>query len=295
VPFGRTCTRWRDTRHPGTVTAQPCASVGIRRAVSTRLETQVSAETDLVMAIAVGSGYAREAESMRVRVDGAEVGCEELDVDHGGRLHLVRDVGPGTLVVDYQATVCGIPSAGPKVSDLDQVRYLRPSRYCESDRLGPLARDEFAGLDGHQLLAGVSSWVGSNIRYVSGSSRPTDGAVETLMAREGVCRDFAHLTAALLRANGVPARVASVYAPGLEPMDFHAVVEALVDGRWVVVDPTLLAPRRSLVRIATGADASDTAFLATLRGAVELRHVSVTAVADPALPDDDVTEVVQLH
>lgn len=115
------------------------------------------------------------------------------------------------------------------------------------------------------------------------------------MAREGVCRDFAHVTAALLRANGVPARVTSVYAPGLEPMDFHAVAEALVDGQWYVVDPTLLAPRGSMVRIATGADASDTAFLSTLRGALELRGMSVTAVAEPGLPDDDVTATAQLR
>jgi transglutaminase-like putative cysteine protease len=277
------------------VTADPSPTVGIRRVVSTHLETEVSGGTDLVMAIAVAGGYAREEESLRVRVDGTEVASEEIDADHGGRLHLVRDVAPGTLVIDYEATVSGPPPSAPEVSDLDRVRYLRPSRYCESDRLGPLARDEFAGLDGHQLLEGVSSWVGTNIRYVTGSSRHTDGAVETLMAREGVCRDFAHLTAALLRANGVPTRVASVYAPGLEPMDFHAVAEALVDGRWIVVDPTLLAPRRSMVRIATGADASDTAFLATLRGALELRDLSVTAVADPALPGDDVTDVVQLR
>ena len=39
-----------------------------------------------------------------------------------------------------------------------------------------------------------------------------------------------------------PARVVSVYAPGLYPMDFHAVAEALVDGQWRVVDATLLAP-----------------------------------------------------
>lgn len=106
---------------------------------------------------------------------------------------------------------------------------------------------------------------------------------------------YAHLTAALLRANGVPTRVVSVYAPGLEPMDFHAVAEALVDGRWLVVDPTLLAPRQSMVRIATGADAADTAFLTTVRGAIDLRHLAVTAVADPSLPNDDVTDMVQLH
>ncbi len=59
----------------------------------------------------------------------------------------------------------------------------------------------------------------------------------------------------------MPARAVAVYAPGLFPMDFHAVAEAVVDGHWQVVDATLLAPRSCLVRIATGRDAADTAFL----------------------------------
>lgn len=276
------------------MTAETRPSAGFQRVVSGHLEIEVSEEADLALAVAVCSGHTRHPESLLVRHDGGRVRCEAIDAEHGGRLHLLRAVAPGTLVIDYEATVHGTSPASP-VLDLDRVRYLRPSRYCESDRLGPLARDEFAGLHGHQLLAGVSSWVGTRIGYVTGSSRGTDGAVETLLAREGVCRDFAHLTAALLRANGVPSRVASVYAPGLEPMDFHAVAEALVDGRWLVVDPTLLAPRESMVRIATGVDASDTAFLTTLRGAVELRHMAVTAVAGPSLPDDDVTDNVQLR
>ena len=263
--------------------------------MSAHIEAEVADEADIALAVAVSSGYACEAESLQVLLDGAEVAPEPIDGAHEGRLHLMRSVAPGRLLIGYEATVCGVLSPPPAVSDLDWVRYLRPSRYCESDRLGPLARGEFAGLDRHEFLAGVSSWVGTNIHYVPGSSRPIDGAVETLLAREGVCRDFAHLTAALLRANGVPARVASVYAPGLVPMDFHAATEALIDGQWYLVDPTLLAPRESMVRIATGADASDTAFLTTLRGIVDLQRVSVTAVAEPALPDDDVTATRQLR
>ena len=54
-------------------------------------------------------------------------------------------------------------------------------------------------------------------------------------------------------------------------MDFHAVAEAFVDGQWRVVDATLLAPRQSLVRIATGRDAADTAFLDNHKGAITLR------------------------
>ncbi len=95
------------------------------------------------------------------------------------------------------------------------------------------------------------------------------------------------MTAALLRANDVPARVVSVYAPGLSPMDFHAVAEACLEGVWYVVDPTCLAPRESMVRIATGADASDTAFLTNVGGRFTLQSMNVSATADPELPIDN--------
>src|SRR6202034_3427491 len=163
------------------------------------------------------------------------------------------------------------------------------------DRLTAMARSEFAGIGpGPELLAAVSSWVGTQLRYVPGSSRPTDGAVETLLLRRGVCRDYAHLVIALLRALDVPARLAAVYAPGLQPMDFHAVAEALVDDGWRVVDATLLAPRASLVRIAAGRDAADTAFLSIYGGAATLVRTEVMAVLDGNLPDDDVTRLVTI-
>ena len=75
---------------------------------------------------------------------------------------------------------------------------------------------------------------------------------------------------AMCRALDVPARLASVYAPGVDPMDFHAVVEVWRNDRWDVIDATRMAPRSSLVRIATGRDAADTAFAATITGDVEL-------------------------
>ena len=195
--------------------------------------------------------------------------------------------------MQYDVTVTGQASPA-EVTETDRVRYLRPSRYCESDSLGALARAEFAGLSGTDLLAGVSSWVGQKLSYVPGASLPTDGAVRTLIARQGVCRDYAHLVAALLRAVDVPARVVSVYAPGLNPMDFHAVAEALVGDVWNVVDATTLAPRQALVRLATGRDAADTAFLTTIGGMVLLNELDVTATVD-VLPRDDVRELVQLR
>jgi transglutaminase-like putative cysteine protease len=110
-----------------------------------------------------------------------------------------------------------------------------------------------------------------------------------------VCRDYAHLVVALLRAVNVPARLVSVYAPGLYPMDFHAVAEAFVEGQWRVVDATLLAPRQTLVRIATGRDASDTAFLDNHKGQIELNQLVVTAVVDGDLPADSIDQLVSIR
>jgi transglutaminase-like putative cysteine protease len=263
------------------------------RHVSARLELDVTSTADLVVAIAVAEGHDLGHECLTIELDGAVVTPQPIGAPHGGRLHGLRGVASGRLRIHYTASITA--TAEPiAVGDADWYEYIRPSRYCESDELGPMARSEFVGLHGFDLLAAVSSWVGSRIYYVPGSSRPIDGAVSTMLARSGVCRDFAHLTVALLRANGIPARVVAVYAPGLKPMDFHAVAEACVDDAWYVVDPTCMAPRASLVRIATGADAADTAFLTVVRGAVELREIEVTATVDPALAFDDITELVQL-
>jgi transglutaminase-like putative cysteine protease len=255
------------------------------RTVSCRLALDVAETADAILSVAA-SARDRATETLSVTLDGVDVLTTELDGGHGTRLHQVLEIAPGTLSIRYDAVVTG-RSEPPIVDDVDLIRFLRPSRYCESDRLAGFANSEFRGLENHELLHAVSSWVGTRLVYVSGSSRPIDGAVATLLANEGVCRDFAHLAIALLRALDVPARMVSVYAPGLDPMDFHAVVEAHVDGHWYVVDATSLAPRQSLVRIATGRDAADTAFLTITRGAVTLEELEVTAVVDPSLPFDD--------
>lgn len=265
---------------------------GMTRRVTARIRGSVQGSTEIAAEIAVARGWHATDETLTITLDGVPVEPTELLDTHGTRVHLIRTESDGSLAIDYSATVDA--DATDETEDpLDRVRYLRPSRYCESDSLGPTAAAEFSGVEGHALLDAVSSWVGTQLAYVSGSSLPTDGAVRTLLARQGVCRDYAHLCIALLRARGVPARLAAVYAPGLAPMDFHAVAEAFVEGAWHVVDATTLAPRSTMVRIATGRDAADTAFLSTVSGVFALDEVEVTATAD-VLPDDDVTALVRL-
>jgi hypothetical protein len=43
------------------------------------------------------------------------------------------------------------------------------------------------------IVEKVSSWVGRRLNCVPGSSHPIDGAVDTLLAGEGVRRDYGHL------------------------------------------------------------------------------------------------------
>lgn len=243
------------------------------------------------IALAIAVDAVAERESLSVVQGGKHLETDWLEDPSGTRFEVVN-VSAGKVEIDYSARVEG-RTEPDQVSALDQLIYLRPSRYCESDTLAPIANAEFEGLEGHALVDAISSWVGTHLSYVPGSSLPTDGAVATLLARRGVCRDYAHLTVAMLRAKQVPARVAAVYAPGLKPMDFHAVAEAAIDGIWRVIDPTTLAPRQSMVRIATGRDASDIAFVDTNGANVSLLELEVRAVVDQ-LPTDDLAEFVSL-
>lgn len=263
----------------------------MRRHVSSVITGTVTQQATMVLSVAVSSHADVTHESLEATVDGVEIPLRELTDVEGTRLHQL-EAPVGSFRCTYSAQVEG-RSRPAEPAPIDAIVYARPSRYGESDTLAPTATAEFGHLADEDLLPAISSWVGTRLSYVPGSSQPTDGAVATLLAREGVCRDYAHLTLALLRARDIPARLVSVYAPGLHPMDFHAVTEALVDGRWVVVDATTLAPRSTLVRIATGRDAADTAFLTVTDGGFELDEVSVQATADE-LPDDDVREQVSL-
>lgn len=256
----------------------------MQRTVSAHLDFRLGGTSDVILSVAVAAGTPILSETLSIQSGGRQVAANELTDRHGTRLHRLTGQA-GEYSVHYHAVVAGQRPVEPP-SPLDHLLYLRPSRYAESDILFRQARTRFGGLHGQVLLDAVSSFVHDSLSYVPGSSGPGDSAVTTLASNEGVCRDYAHVVIAMLRACDTPARMVSVYAPGLKPMDFHAVAEAWVDGHWRIVDATRLAPRQSLVRIATGRDASDIAFLTNHHANLTLDRVEVGAVAQ-TLPSDD--------
>jgi transglutaminase-like putative cysteine protease len=232
----------------------------------------------------------------------------EVSGPEGARLQVVH-AEPGPFTVAYRGELQSetalsravVVAAPGFVDHHDQViRYerqlfLRPSRYCPSDHLVGFAVAEFGtGTNVRDRVSAITAWISDRIGYVPGSSSVHDSAEDTLLTAMGTCRDFAHLGIALCRATGVPARFAAVYAPGLSPMDFHAVFETLEDGEWCVHDATGLAPRQSLVRVVTGRDAADTAFVAITSGVASLDSVEVSATVNPTLPIDDFCSVFVL-
>jgi len=270
----------------------------MKRDVGAELDVQIFAPTTLEFQITVAPHPGAEvSESLSFVLDGKQIppaDIREIAGDHGNRIH-VFEAPVGNLTVDYSATIVGQTEPAPP-RDLDFSTYLRPSRYAEADKFFGFAATEFgAYADRVTLLEKVSSWVGTRLSYVPGSSDPIDGAADTLLAGSGVCRDYTHLAVALLRALNVPARLVSVYAPGCQPMDFHAVAEVFVEGQWRVVDPTCLAPRESMVRIATGRDAADTAWLDNHKGAIAVNSMTVSATIDGDLPMDSVDRLVSIQ
>ncbi|ORA62929.1 transglutaminase-like domain-containing protein [Mycobacteroides franklinii] len=267
----------------------------MKREVRAQLDVDIIAASTLEFQIAVApvSG-AQVTESLSWVLNGEPLEALEVAGEHGNRIHRL-EVGEGNLKVSYAATILGQADEVP-VEAADMSTYLRPSRYAEADKFYGFAATEFGEhTEPQALLENVSSWVGTRLRYSPGSSDPIDGAVDTLLAGAGVCRDYAHLVVALLRAVKVPARLVAVYAPGCDPMDFHAVAEAIVDGHWRVVDATCLAPRQTMVRITTGRDAADTAFLDNHGGQIVLNESTVNAVVDGELPEDPVDQLVSMR
>lgn len=199
---------------------------------------------------------------------------------------------PGPLTVSYAGTVelaperrdpADIPEVPLADLPLDLFAYLQPSRFCESDRLGQFAEERFGGLQpGFSRVTAICNWINGHIVYRKGVSDAGTSAVQTLEARAGVCRDFAHLGIALCRAQGIPARFVSSYALGLEPDDFHAVFEAYLGGEWWLFDATRQAALDGVIRIGLGRDAADVAF-ASIYGAAEAAGMDVhMKAADPA-------------
>jgi transglutaminase-like putative cysteine protease len=142
----------------------------------------------------------------------------------------IRTSLSGEVAIRYRAVVENnlrqlLPPSGCQHvwSDLpgEVLPFLLPSRFCPSDKFMRFAQREFGG-------AG-------------------DGVARIMAILEWLYRNVDY--------------VVSAYALQLDPPDFHAIFEVYLENGWWLIDPTRLAPIEGIVRIGSGRDASDIAFL----------------------------------
>lgn len=140
------------------------------------------------------------------------------------------------------------------------LKYLLPSRYCESDRFGDMASEITAYQQpGYDQVAEIERWLNTEIGFKAGSSFSSLSATEVYQQKSGVCRDLSHLGIALCRSISIPARMVVGYLYGLQPMELHAWFEAYVAGRWYTFDATQSVKNGGYVSIGYGRDAADVA------------------------------------
>jgi transglutaminase-like putative cysteine protease len=236
--------------------------------IHTTLEYQFAHPTDVLLHLEAAMIPEQVVSSAHIAISPVEHFARVPGQDLiGDRIWLRLD---GRLSVDYTATVAPqrliadwaqLPAVPPHLLPGETVQYMLPSRYCPSDKFETLVEAEFGGTCGGARIAAIRDWIAGAVTYCSGASTAATDAMDTYVTREGVCRDFAHVLVALARASTIPARFVSVYAPDVEPQDFHAVAEVFLDGAWHLVDPTDMAQAAEMVKIGVGRDAADVSFL----------------------------------
>jgi len=89
-----------------------------------------------------------------------------------------------------------------------------------------------------EKLVFLTEWVHSNVAYDEAYWGVDVSSDEVLHDKRGVCVEYSHLLMALLRSEGIPARLAAGFVFSGSRWDAHAWVEAAIGGKWVAADPT---------------------------------------------------------
>jgi len=171
-------------------------------------------------------------------IDGRFRGDAELRFGSGTyEVVLYSQIGPNQIaeLVRFNVTT----------STAKDERDLLPSATIESDHpdITALGKELTAGKSAMEAGRAVFEWTANNVRYDRNKAAawrvdPDEGAERTLRTRIGVCRDYAALAVALLRAAGIKSHVVTGKAGSGYDVAGHAWVEFYNGERWVEMDPT---------------------------------------------------------
>lgn len=150
--------------------------------------------------------------------------------------------------------------------------WIKPTHLIPSDT------DEFKAL-AKQIVGGetnvkkaalkIRAYVQQNMRANAGIGVLRD-ASEVLKTKEGVCRDYAILTATLMRAAGIPAQLCSGLVNWDGSFYYHAWVEVWDGKRWIGMDSTVPNTQISATHVKLGNGNVEEAFTFTFLDKVKI-------------------------
>jgi transglutaminase-like putative cysteine protease len=196
---------------------------------------------------------------------GTTVDAFDVDVPHTELVVLATSTVETAAPRSLPAGTGWSELAHPAVQDRFAELLIASPYVAIEPELAEVGRSLRAGLTPAQAGLRAAEWTHEALRYERGATHVYTSSAEARAAGKGVCQDFAHVTLALLRAVGLPARYVSGY---LHPVvraevgettagESHAWVEYWAGG-WVAVDPTSLAEVGGRhVLLARGRDYSD--------------------------------------
>lgn len=148
------------------------------------------------------------------------------------------------------------PIASDDPDEAQIAAYLRSARYVQSDNAAIVAiADSIAGATGAsglELAEAIAEWVNGYIVHKN-FGQGFSSAVDVLATREGDCTEHSVLLAAILRAAGIPARVASGLAYADNSLAGHMWTEVYVD-KWRTLDALDLSTSPIRIRLTVSSD-----------------------------------------
>ncbi len=199
-------------------------------------------KVDLIQAsiIKIGRKISNPENSRDVVYKVTMAGADLTQLFPADRRQTIQPTGePGTAVLEIKTAGPDVGPAGPESVDPEFLR-TNPLITCDDPRVVALARRAVGGaVDPWAKVQAITKWVHANLKDKNFETTfaPADEVARTLA---GDCTEHGVLTAAMCRAEGIPARVATglVYATHLGGFGFHMWNEVYINRRWVAIDST---------------------------------------------------------
>ena len=182
-----------------------------------------------------------------LEINGKKITAKKEIDEHGNRYAVFefREMGDFTYTIEAEVHKAvqpvGLTDYNLSKEISEHGEYLQQTEKIESGNAGirTLALNKFDSDSWLETVAEVTNWVHNYVEYDMAYYPEVYSATQTLNSKKGTCDEFANLTAAILRAKGIPVRVVAGPVFSAQEWNSHGWIEAFNPNvGWVPIDST---------------------------------------------------------